>query len=130
MAAAIAGATAATSAMVVGEIGTSFEELLLAAPALAALLVLTPRRGEAGFDAGRARVLAAGLLTGIAVGFKIALLPLAFGLTSGLVAISGRRDRAGVTLRLGAGLVLGFLLSGGVWGRCSGGASATRSSPF
>ena len=95
--AAIAGATAATSAMVVGAIGTSFDpprpELLLAAPTLAALLVLTPRRSEAGFDAGRARVLAAGLLTGIAVGFKIALLPLAFGLTSGLVAISScRRD--------------------------------------
>lgn len=98
---------AATAAMVLAEIGTSFEELLLAVPAIAALARLLARPD---------RPLAAGVLAGLPIGFKIALLPEAAAFLAAVLAIAPPdRRRVRAAMHAVAGLAAGGLASGGAW---------------
>lgn len=110
----LAAIAACTGAVVLTEAGTSFCDLVLAAPALLGVLLMLPRCGR---PAGGRRLLLAGLSVGVAIGLKptgLFLLPAlaAAGLSSG-VATAGGRLRAAATAC--AGTVLGALLSDGAW---------------
>lgn len=113
-----AAIAAATGAVVLTETGTSFCDLVLAAfPLLGALLILPAADG--GSAAGPRRLLAAGIAVGIAVGLK----PTGLFLLPAVVASAwaARPAGEGVAARLRAtayvagGLVLGGLLSDGLW---------------
>ena len=102
----LAGATAAIAQ---SEIGTSLDDLLLAAtPLLAVRLVIDG-------DATVARTALAGLLTGLSAGLKLTDITLTLALASAVAATAphGRRMKAAITTTCGA--AVGFLLTGGLW---------------
>ena len=95
----------ATAAMALAEVGTRLDDLLLAATPLLAI-----RLGGDG-RASVERHALAGLLTGIAAGWKLPMVILSVALAAAVA--SGRRTPA--TLATTAGAAAGFLLTGGVW---------------
>ncbi len=113
---AVATLTAVTGAMTLSEVGTSFADLLLAVPTLAALLA----ERRAGVEAARRRAnglyFLAGLLSGAAAGLKLTNAVVVIGLL-GAVALPwrswGRSVRAAGLVALGA--AVGAALSGGWW---------------
>ena len=108
---ALATIVAGTTAILVSEIGTSFEELLLAVGPLAGISLVV-RSSRSGDPTPRA-FLASGSLTGLALGLKITLLPLAVALLCATCAMPGQRFRR--TIAVGLGLAAGSLVSGGAW---------------
>jgi hypothetical protein len=113
---ALATLTAATGAITLSEVGTSFADLLLAVPGLGALLAVLAASAETdGRRADRLHLLA-GALAGIAMGLK---------LTNGVVVIAllgavllpvrswMRSARAAALVAFGAGA--GCVLGGGWW---------------
>ncbi|NPD66427.1 DUF2029 domain-containing protein [Lichenicola cladoniae] len=116
---AVAAALAAcTGAIVLTETGTSFCDLVLAAPALSGLLLVLPGAPERQ-QRRSLRMLVAGFFVGIAVGLKPTnafLLPALAA--SAIVASPSETTLTGIvgTLGLlGAGVVLGGTLSDGAW---------------
>ncbi|WP_428394011.1 glycosyltransferase 87 family protein [Lichenicoccus sp.] len=103
--AALATLAACTGPMVLGELGTSFADLGLAAPALASLLIVLRR------PRGRAALLLAGALTGAAIGIK----PTSLFLLPALLAASARLGSVRSACIVLAGIMLGGLLADGLW---------------
>lgn len=104
----------ATGAATRGTVGSSMNEIPIAACFLAAILVVVRR-----LEADRARPLAlaaAGLLIGVAGGLKMSAAPhgLAIGLGLFALLLAGR-VRAAEFLASGAGVVAGLLVSLGPW---------------
>ncbi len=113
--AAIAAVCACTGSVVLTEAGTSFCDVVLAAPSLLGLLLILPRSPA---DSARAlRLLVSGIAVGVAVGVKptnVFLLPAAVAAV--LAARTGAfRTRLSAVLVLLSGAVLGGLLSDGLW---------------
>ena len=103
--AALATLAAGTGPMVLGELGTSFADLGLAAPALASLLIVLRRPREP------AALLLAGALTGAAIGIK----PTSLFLLPALLAASAMLGAVRAACFVLAGIVLGGLLADGLW---------------
>ena len=103
--AALATLAAGTGPMVLGELGTSFADLGLAAPALASLLIVLRR------PRGRTALLLAGALTGAAIGIK----PTSLFLLPALLAASAALGSVRAVCFVLAGIVLGGLVADGLW---------------
>ena len=104
----MATALGVTGAVTLSEIGTSFADVLTSLPVLLALLLIL--RSSA--DHSQSRLLSAGLLIGMAVGLKLTNSIYAVG---ALAAVSVGARPLPRTLRLGTGVALGGLLTGGPW---------------
>lgn len=106
---------AATSAIVLSEVGTSFADLTLASLVLAGALVLL------GPDAsplaqGRSRDLTAGVLLGMATGLKLTNgVYVAGGIAALVLPWRGLPGQLRSMSRFGAGAALGFAVTGGAW---------------
>jgi hypothetical protein len=98
---------AATGAMTVSEVGTSLADVLTALPVVAGIIVLL--RGE---QARAGQVIVAGLLIGMAVGFKLTNVVFAVGAAAAMLMSA----RPAVSLCcLAVGGAVGAALSGGAW---------------
>jgi hypothetical protein len=98
------------------ELGTSFHDLTLAPLVLGALLLLLGRqRGDK--RPGSAAVLTAGVLLGLAVGFKYTFAIFAPGMAvvAATVALRGWRCRVGAVMLLAIGMAAGFVVVAGPW---------------
>lgn len=108
--------------MFLAQLGTTWNDIVLTSFVLAAVLVLVRRLGR-GDDLGTVRagglgaVVIAGLLIGMAAGFKLTSATFAVGMTLALLAIpvAGWWSRLGSTTSFAAGVVVGILLTNGFW---------------
>jgi hypothetical protein len=107
----VALVTAVTGALTLSEVGTSFADLLLAIPLLAALLLIL-RTDESGHAV--ASHAAAGVLGGIATGLKLTNGVFAIGLAVAIL-IRPRPRFAGRLLGFGVGGAAGLLIGTGWW---------------
>jgi hypothetical protein len=98
---------AAMGPMTLSEVGTSFSDIITSIPIIAGLALML-----AADDPKPRRYLLAGLLVGLAVGFKLTNIVFALGLAAAALA-AARPPRA--LLWLGLGGAIGGVLTGGGW---------------
>jgi hypothetical protein len=105
--------TAVTGGLTLSEVGASFADLPLAAPLLAALLLILQADAD-GVRHPLWRHAAAGMLAGLATGLKLTNVVFAVALAAAILVRPSRGLLARIT-RFGAGGVAGFLLGTGWW---------------
>ena len=112
----LGAALGAVSAMFISEVGTSFSDILVSVPTLAAVLVLLPPDGDDDARLRPRRLAFAGAIMGFALGLKLSNLALAAAFASAvLVGWASWRERLRAGLAAGVGGGLGVLASALPW---------------
>jgi hypothetical protein len=112
----VGAALGAMSAMFISEVGTSFSDILVSVPTLAAVLWLLPADGDDDARSRTRRLAFAGASMGFAVGLKLTNLFLAAAFAGAvLVGWASSRERLRAALAAGVGGGLGVLASALPW---------------
>ena len=112
----LGAALGAASAMFVSEVGTSFSDILVSVPTLAAVLMLLPPDGDDEARPRPRRLALAGATMGFALGLKLTNLYLAAAFASAvLVGWQSWQERLRAALAAGVGGGLGVLASALPW---------------
>jgi hypothetical protein len=112
----LGAALGVASAMFISQVGTSFSDILVSVPTLAAVLVLLPPDGDEDPRSRTRRLAFAGATMGFALGLKLTNLFLAAAFASAvLVGWASWRERLRAGLAAGVGGGLGVLASALPW---------------